>query len=207
MAGFGASFSANGSFGSFLRRRLSELAGVALFLGSIVLFLVLATYDRHDPSWNVASDRMPANFGGPTGAVLADALIQALGFVPPYLLPMIATVWSLRLLLNWPVRLLWLRLLLIPAVLILAAISLGILPGRIGGVTGLIFWNRVAIGPAEPLVAMGIAAFAGVLLLYVLGLSRGEWVAVGRGAGRVARVGGKAGRTTWRWGMGRPSLG
>ncbi|HVJ53683.1 MAG TPA: DNA translocase FtsK 4TM domain-containing protein [Aliidongia sp.] len=200
MAGFGASFgTSGGGIALFLRRRLSELAGVALFIASIMLYLILATYDHVDASWNVASDRPPANFGGPFGAVLADGLIQSIGYVSA-LLPTIFTIWSLRLLLNLPLRQLWLRLALVPVLLLLVAISLGILPGRIGGVLGLLFWQRVAIGPATPLAAMGMAALAGVLLLYVLGLSRGEWLAVGRGAGKVARAGGKAGRFTWKWG-------
>ena len=36
-----------------------------LLLGAlIILFLILATYDHTDPSWNQAVDKVPANFGG-----------------------------------------------------------------------------------------------------------------------------------------------
>ena len=70
---------------------------------------MLATYDRTDPSWNMAIDKVPANFGGPVGAILADALIQSVG-AASVVLPTVLSVWALRLLLHLPISMIWLRL-------------------------------------------------------------------------------------------------
>jgi S-DNA-T family DNA segregation ATPase FtsK/SpoIIIE len=186
----------------FVKRRLSEFFGTLLFIASLVFYLVLATYDRTDPSWNVAIDKVPANFGGPAGAVLADLLIQTVGAASA-VVPTVLAVWALRLLLNLPVRMIWLRLLALPALVLAVAVSLGVLPNRAaGGVLGHLFWQRLAFGESAGFVAAGLAALAGLLLVFVLGLSRVEWREVGRGAGKAALAGGRAGLFTWKWSAG-----
>jgi len=187
----------------FLRRRVNELAGGVLFVASIILFLILATYDHGDPSWNQAVDKVPANFGGQSGAILADVLIQSVG-VASILMPAVVAIWSLRLLLQLPVRRVWLRLTLLPCLMVAAALSLGILPGTLGGVIGRLFWQKLAIGELTGPVGAGIGALVSLGLIYVLGLTRGEWREVGRGAGKMAsaskKAGGKVGMQTWNWG-------
>ncbi|MDB5359327.1 MAG: translocase FtsK [Rhodospirillales bacterium] len=187
----------------FLRRRVNELAGGVLFVASIILFLILATYDHSDPSWNQAVDKVPANFGGQSGAILADVLIQSVG-VASVLMPAVVAVWSLRLLLQLPIRRVWLRLTLLPCLMVAAALSLGILPGALGGVIGRLFWQKLAIGELTGPIGAGIGALVSLGLIYVLGLTRGEWREVGRGAGKMAtastKAGGKVGRQTWNWG-------
>ena len=194
----------------FLRRRVNELAGGVLFVASIILFLILATYDHTDPSWNQAVDKVPANFGGQSGAILADVLIQSVG-VASILMPAVVAIWSLRLLLQLPIRRVWLRLTLLPCLMVAAALSLGILPGTLGGVIGRLFWQKLAIGELTGPVGAGIGALVALGLIYVLGLTRGEWREVGRGAGKVAnasklggqvvaKAGGKVGLSTWNWG-------
>ncbi|WP_189052587.1 DNA translocase FtsK [Aliidongia dinghuensis] len=194
----------------FLRRRLNELAGGVLFVAAIILFLILATYDHTDPSWNQAIDKVPANFGGQSGAILADVLIQSVGFAS-VLVPTIVAVWSLRLLLQLPIRRLWVRLTLLPCLMVAAALSLGILPGNLGGVIGRLFWANIALGPLTGPVGAAIGGLVALGLIYVLGLTRSEWREVGRGAGKVAvasrlggqvvaKAGGKVGLSTWRWG-------
>jgi S-DNA-T family DNA segregation ATPase FtsK/SpoIIIE len=194
----------------FLRRRVNELAGGVLFVASIILFLILATYDHGDPSWNQAVDKVPANFGGQSGAILADVLIQSVGGAS-ILVPAVVAVWSLRLLLQLPIRRVWLRLTLLPCLMVAAALSLGILPGGLGGVIGRLFWQKLAIGELTGPVGAGIGALVSLGLIYVLGLTRGEWREVGRGAGKMAsasklggqvmaKAGGKVGLSTWNWG-------
>jgi S-DNA-T family DNA segregation ATPase FtsK/SpoIIIE len=183
----------------FVKRRLSELFGVILFIASLVFYLVLATYDHTDPSWNMAIDKAPANFGGPIGAVLADALIQSVG-AASVVVPTVLAVWALRLLLNLPIRMIWLRILCLPVLLLSVAVCLGVLPGMAGGVIGHLVWERLDLGETAAIVASGMAAAAALLLVFVLGLSRMEWREVGRGAGKVALAGSQAGRFTWRWG-------
>jgi len=194
----------------FLRRRMNELAGGVLFVASIILFLILATYDHNDPSWNQAVDKVPANFGGQSGAILADVLIQSVG-AASVLMPAVVAIWSLRLLLQLPVRRVWVRLTLLPCLMVAAALSLGILPGTPGGVIGRLFWEKLAIGELTGPVGAAIGALVAFGLIYVLGLTRGEWREVGRGAGKMAvaskmggqvmaKAGGKVGLFTWNWG-------
>jgi S-DNA-T family DNA segregation ATPase FtsK/SpoIIIE len=202
LASFSAGFDrtrANFSARDFLLRRLNELIGTFLFIASLVFYLVLATYDRTDPSWNMAVDKVPANFGGPVGAILADALIQSVG-AASVVAPTVLSVWALRLLLNLPIRTLWLRLLALPVVMLAVSLSIGILPGTAGGVLGHLFWQRVGAGDLAPFLAMGLAALSGLMLVFVLGLSQLEWREVGRGAGKLAWASGRAGAFTWKWG-------
>ena len=51
---------------SFLSRRVSEFAGVALFALALIWLIALVSYSAHDPVWffNTGSDLPPANFAG-----------------------------------------------------------------------------------------------------------------------------------------------
>jgi S-DNA-T family DNA segregation ATPase FtsK/SpoIIIE len=60
-------------------RRLGELGALGLGLGGIVLLLALASYDAADPSFNTATAHETANLVGPTGAIVADVLLQMFG--------------------------------------------------------------------------------------------------------------------------------
>jgi len=178
-------------------RLLTGFGGVALFTASLMLFLVLATYNQADPSFDMATEKLPTNIGGMVGALIADALIQSVGYAS-VLLPGVLAVWSLRLLLNLPIRQILFRLLALPILLVLAAVSIGILPHNAGGVIGQLIWRYVPMSDLTFIPAMVMAAISGLLLTYVLGLSRGEWREVGRGTVSVAKAGGRAGLTKLR---------
>jgi S-DNA-T family DNA segregation ATPase FtsK/SpoIIIE len=109
------------------------------------------------------------------------------------LLPAVLSVWSLRLLLNLRIRHLWLRILMLPVLLALGAISLGVLPRRAGGVFGDLVWQHFPVQSYAFVPAMLVAALFGLLLTYVLGLSTDEWRDVTRSTLRAARAGGSAG--------------
>ena len=64
---------------SFFRRRLCEVAGLALFFAALLLAAALASYDHGDPSWNHAVDAPTRNWVGPYGATIADFLCQSFG--------------------------------------------------------------------------------------------------------------------------------
>ena len=63
----------------FFMRRLSETAGVVLFLVLIAAGLSLASWSVDDPSLNHALDRAAKNWLGYPGAVIADELMQFFG--------------------------------------------------------------------------------------------------------------------------------
>ena len=63
----------------FFKRRLSELAGIVLFLVLIAVGLSLASWSVDDPSLNHALDRAAKNWLGYPGAVVADEMMQFFG--------------------------------------------------------------------------------------------------------------------------------
>ena len=105
---------------AFLRRRLMELAGLALLTPAVLLTLALATWRISDPSLDRAVDGEIHNVLGWPGAVVADLMIVQLGLAA--LVPVAAlTAWASRLLALRPLprphaRVLW----LFPAVLLTA---------------------------------------------------------------------------------------
>jgi S-DNA-T family DNA segregation ATPase FtsK/SpoIIIE len=186
---------------SFLRRRLSEAVGIVLFFAALLLGVALATFDRTDPSWNTAVDAPTHNWIGPYGADVSDAFYQVTG-AAAFILPIVLFAWSFRLLLNRGLPALWLRLLLLPPTLLLGATALAVIPmtpwwavGRLGfggwfGTTLLDAVGQLGLVPA-PAIAMAAAALVGLLLLYILGLTRNDWRQIGEGAGRVAVASGR----------------
>jgi DNA segregation ATPase FtsK/SpoIIIE, S-DNA-T family len=189
-----------------LRRRLFETLGFALLLACFLLVLALLTYDPRDPSLNTAIDAAPHNFLGYSGAVLADLLRQSLGFAA-FLIPMVLFGWSFRLLLNRPLESLWLKVVLLPVVLVLGAFSLSVLDlrtfppeakfgGAIGwGLQGLLV--RASLSPAALPISVVAAGIVGLLLLLIMGLSWRDWRDIGEGAGRnMSRIGTFSGRHT-----------
>jgi S-DNA-T family DNA segregation ATPase FtsK/SpoIIIE len=188
---------------SFVRRRLSEAAGILLFLTALLVTVLLASYDHEDPSWSHAVDAPVQNWVGPYGASVADVLCQTLGGAA-LILPFVFFAWSFRLLLNRGLTMLWLRLVLLPPSALLAATALAIIPAphwwglaRVG--LGGWFGDRIlgllagTAHLARPLAAMAAAALVGLSLLYILGLSRRDWRQIGQGAGRVAVASGRGG--------------
>ncbi|HEV3176721.1 MAG TPA: DNA translocase FtsK 4TM domain-containing protein [Stellaceae bacterium] len=192
-----------------LRRRLTEGAGVLLVFASLLLAVTLASFDRNDPSPSHAIDGPVRNIAGPMGAVVADVLLQAVGLAAA-LLPAVLLAWAFRLLLNRGVTQLTLRSALLLPLLVLGAIALNLIPpglhwpipAGLGGIVGLMGLDVLAhTGAPRPALAMAAAALAGLLLLYVLGLTLEDWALIGRGASRAARVSGRGGLVLGRLGL------
>ncbi len=187
-----------------LKRRVFETLGFGLLLGALLVAAALFSYDPRDPSLDTAVDSGAHNFLGYDGAVLADILRQSLGLAA-FVIPIVLFGWSLRLLLDRPLRSLWRKLGLLPAALVLAALALSILdqpalcaaPGC-GGAVGWGLQRLLALaglGTAALPIAMMAAAGLGLSLLLILGLSWRDWrdlgAGAGSGAGRVAVLSGR----------------
>jgi DNA segregation ATPase FtsK/SpoIIIE, S-DNA-T family len=80
-----------------LRRRVSELSGLAIIVTAGVALLALATWSALDPNINHATGGVARNFIGRPGAVVADFLMQLLGLASVALI-LPAGVWGWRLL-------------------------------------------------------------------------------------------------------------
>src|SRR5271168_2343233 len=187
-----------------LKRRVFETLGFGLLLGALLIAAALFSYDPQDPSLDTAIDSGAHNFLGYDGAVLADILRQGLG-VAAFVIPIVLFGWSLRLLLDRPLRSVWRKLGLLPPVLVLAALALSILdqsalcaaPGC-GGAVGWALQRLLTLsglGTAALPIAMMSAAGLGLSLLLILGLSWRDWrdlgAGAGSGAGRVAVFSGR----------------
>src|ERR1700689_1575217 len=89
--------SLSGLLGTLLRRRLREVAGLALLSLAMMATLALATWSVQDPSLSHATDAPVRNLLGHPGAITADLLMQLFGLGSLALLLPIA-VWGYRLL-------------------------------------------------------------------------------------------------------------
>ena len=154
------------------------IGGLAL-LAALFVGLALASYDRHDPSWNHAVVGPVTNLMALPGAQLADVLLQAFG-AAAVLVPLFLADWSARLMTGYGLRRFWLKLLLAPWTVPLAALALSILPSPwwwpvrsgIGGFVGQLARQGAGhLDIAPPLSAMAAAALVGTILLYVFGPS------------------------------------
>lgn len=187
-----------------LKRSLVEAFGFALMLVCLLLVLMLLTYDPRDPSLNTATGATPSNFLGHYGAVVADLLSQGLGLAD-FLIPILLLAWSFCLLLHRPLRPIWLRLAILPLILVLGAFALSVLdfgalspPTGSGGVIG---WElqrllaRSGLGMISLPISMSAAALVGLSLLVTMGRSWRDWQEIGGGAGRgLSRIAALSGR-------------
>ena len=194
--GFGHHINSWNELVAAFHRRLLEAAGSVMVLASFLIAVALLTYNPADPSLDTAADGSVANFLGRDGALIADLLIQALGLAA-FLIPVILLGWAFRLLLQRPFAGTLRRIALVVPALATGAFACAVLPGAplpmpagAGGGVGwalLRFVHLIHLGAAELPLAMAAAALVALLLLTIMGLSWGDWLVIGSGAGRGAR--------------------
>ncbi|MPY71167.1 MAG: cell division protein FtsK [Alphaproteobacteria bacterium] len=198
----------------FLRRRLTEAAGLLLAAAGLAIAAALASYNAADPSINVANAGTAQNWLGAPGAWTADILMQTMG-VAGWIAAAVLIVWGWRVGLRRPMGRAWLRITALPACLLLTAVALAALPvpqgwpleAGLGGITGQMLLGRAAeaIPPGyQPgmLVALIAAPLALAALVTTLGVTLAEWRRLGaatfrlgvRGAAQGGRYGLRAGR-------------
>jgi len=129
-------------FRDIIRRRLSELAGLALISLALLGAIALATWSVQDPSLSHATQKPIHNLLGFPGAIFSDLAMQLLGLASILLLvPEVLLGW--RLLSHRPVGEKWRGLLWIVATFLAAAFASTLphigawpLPTGLGGVAG-----------------------------------------------------------------------
>jgi S-DNA-T family DNA segregation ATPase FtsK/SpoIIIE len=129
-------------FRDFLRRRLSELAGLLLLMLALLGALALATWSVQDPSLSHATHRPIHNLLGFPGAIFSDLAMQLLGLASVLLLaPELLIGW--RLFSHRPIGERWRNLMWIAAIFLAAAFASTLprigtwpLPTGLGGVCG-----------------------------------------------------------------------
>ena len=187
--------------GDFLRKRGAEaLGGIALLLGLAGL-LALLTYHPGDPGPNVATDAAARNLLGAPGAWAADLLLATLG-VAASLIALVLLGWAWRLLRDKALPRWGLRLALLPAMLLLAAMALDGLPrpdgwaqaAGLGGFVGDLLLGHLTrtlalLGPIPQWVGALLAALPALAaFIYLVALEGGEYRAAARGLRRALVV-------------------
>ncbi|MBT5497042.1 MAG: cell division protein FtsK [Alphaproteobacteria bacterium] len=172
---------------AILRHRSVEFVGVGMIAIALALLVAFASYASGDPSLNTSTAGGEIrNLLGAAGALASDLLLQSLGLVALFGVILLAG-WGWRLVSEHRIEAPWLRLALLPAGLLIAALALSHTSspeswpfrGGLGGVVGdmLHFWTLDLLIEPVPrwcYVAL-MAAIAGGVLLYTLGFSAREW--------------------------------
>ena len=162
--------------------------GLCLVALAFALVVALITYDSLDPSFNVATWRLPQNWMGGSGAYGADLLFETIGWAA-FVLPLPLSAWGWRFMGGAPPEgWLWRIAAFLGGVTLISAgfgvpAALGYLPALAGGISGQILMVMFAAGADlvsfQPLtlVAATAAMVAGAWL--VLRCADLGWRAVG----------------------------
>ncbi|HEX4193863.1 MAG TPA: DNA translocase FtsK 4TM domain-containing protein, partial [Stellaceae bacterium] len=151
---------------------------ICLALGAF-LIAALISYDPADPSWNQSINGIAKNLMGLPGARVADLLLQWFGYAA-WLLPLVLIDWAVRCLGGRGLKRFWLKLAVLPPLLLVAPLAISIVPPPaswglkvgLGGVIGKLGRDGFAhISIAPPLSAMAAALVVALLLLYLMGFS------------------------------------
>jgi S-DNA-T family DNA segregation ATPase FtsK/SpoIIIE len=175
-------------FRDIIRRRLSELAGLALIALALLGVLALATWSVQDPSLSHATQKPIHNLLGFPGAVFSDLAMQLLGLAAILLLvPEALLGW--RLIAHKPVGEKWRGMLWIVATFLGAAFASTLprigswpLPTGLGGVAGDALLRMPAM-----ILGGHIAGLARLILCIVFGLATAVTLAIAAKAPRRAR--------------------
>ena len=151
-------------FRDILRRRLSEIAGLALITLALLAAIALATWSVQDPSLSHATQTPVHNLLGFPGAIFSDLAMQLLGLAAiMLLLPEMLLGW--RLLSHKPVGEKWRGLLWLFATFLAAAFASTLprsgswpLPTGLGGVFGDALLHATALVLRAPLAGMTLVA-------------------------------------------------
>ena len=173
----------------FLKKRGRELIGVSFVICALWSAIAVFGYSAGDPSLNSAGIPNPSNMLGVSGALVADLLLQTLGF--SCFVPILTMfVWGGRLMRGNPILHPMRSLLLLIAACLFYAITLSALPvsenwplmTRMGGFTGsllmdsLVNWQWLAKSGISIVLVGVICGFIGVILwVTALGLTRQDW--------------------------------
>ena len=173
----------------FLKKRGRELIGFSFVICALWGAISVFGYSAGDPSLNSSGITDPSNMLGTSGALVADLLLQTLGFT--CFVPILTLfVWGGRLMRGNPVLHPLRSLLLLIVACLFYAITLSALPvsvnwplmTRMGGFTGsllidsLVNWQWLAKSGISVVLSGEISGFIGVILWVIaLGLTRQDW--------------------------------
>ncbi|MDB5490433.1 MAG: Cell division protein FtsK, partial [Micavibrio sp.] len=178
------------SLQAFIANRLVDGFGLVLALAGLALLVAMATYSPADPSMNTSGKPGVAihNWMGGGGAWVADLLLQTIGLAGA-LFGIIIGFWGVRIIRRHPIRPLTLRLSLMIAATLLAAIAFARVPSFgwmvnpwMGGSGGTLMLDRISSlfgHEFHTTLALTSGMFALFALPFALAVSLGEWKVIG----------------------------
>jgi S-DNA-T family DNA segregation ATPase FtsK/SpoIIIE len=169
-------------FRDIVRRRLSELAGLALLTLGLIGAIALATWSVQDPSLSHATQKPIHNLLGFPGAIFSDLAMQLLGLAAILLL-LPETLLGWRLLAHRPVGEKWRGLVWIVATFLAAGFASTLprigswpLPTGLGGVLGdaLLHVPALLVGaPLSRLTLIVLSVLFGIATVVTLAIAAG----------------------------------
>lgn len=192
----------------------ARLAGAAMLLLALAVWLCLITYDSSDPSLNTAAtggEALISNWLGKTGSYTSDILMQGFGLAA-YFVVIILSAWAWRIASQRGLTPFAMRVLFALFALAFASITLqgmarvtgsGVSAENvpIGGLIGHLVLTLLTQSGYGAVIGLGLAGVALVITLGCLylscGLSIAEWHTVMNFIHRIAM---HVGRFTW-WGV------
>ncbi len=197
--------------GAFFRKRVAESAGLGLIVLACLVAAALLTYDPADPSFSRATEMHARNVLGFAGAAGADMILQTLGLAGA-LIPVTFAAWGWRLLRARGLKLWWLRVAILPATILLAAMALSTwsapagwprpLDANLGGIVGRMFLATMLnlgadFGRGADMLAMAAAGAALVAFVFGLAITWGEYRAAAWAGGWLANTLARAAAGAW----------
>lgn len=154
------------AWAALLKRAALFAAGLGVLLMCAAALLALVSYSPEDPSLNTATNLTPQNALGFAGAIMADALLQAVG-LGALAIVFAVGAWGVRLMKSELVSWLWLRTVAGIASALFLAVGLELIPAfdawpvaaGLGGSAGEILLNLLAVheGAAVGLTSVVLA--------------------------------------------------
>jgi S-DNA-T family DNA segregation ATPase FtsK/SpoIIIE len=174
------------AWAALLKRSALFMAGFLVLVLGFAVAVALASYAPTDPSLNTATGTAPVNALGMPGAVMADAMLQAVGLAAGFFV-LVIVAWGLRLMRAEMVGWLWLRTVAAVACALMLAMGLEILPAPeawpivagFGGSAGQVLLDLIGrydgfLRSVDPLAADGLRFGLG-LAAGISGLFLGLW--------------------------------
>ncbi len=168
----------------FSKRRVAELAGLALFAFAAFATLALLSFHEADPSFNVATESGVRNWMGAPGAYFANPTLQTVGMASA-LVALVPLAWGWRLLRGLRITHPGMRVasFLVSLVLLSGLLTLieapewwPIAESGMGGAIGRILMKGLMLRFFQPIAAIVIILMAlGLSLPFGFGLRFDEW--------------------------------
>lgn len=158
----------------------SYVVGTGILAMASFFVIAIATYDRYDPSFNqITHEGKISNYAGVHGAYIADPVLQSLGYTA--ILPIaFLLILGLKILLNKPVKFLYLKVCVLFFAIPLLALALAVVGNwtldrnSLGGIIGSFLYNEIISQIPMEKAAAPIIILAIVLSILSLQVSLAE---------------------------------